>query len=112
MANILKNTLASITGLGLVLGLATAPAVAQTSGGFEDLSGDSDNNEVFGGSGVSLTDLLSNARRADGLSADEFNRKTDRNIDEAAADFHQRQQEAIEAEQSATTETPEPGDQL
>lgn len=107
MESILKTILASVTGLGLVLGLATSAALAQTNGGFEDLSGDADNNEVFSGSGVSLTDLLSNARRADGLSADEFNRKTDRNIDRAAADFHQRQQAALEAEQGAAVETPE-----
>lgn len=107
MASILKTTLASITGLGLALGLTTVPALAQTNGGFEDLSGDADNNEVFSGSGVSLTDLLSNARRANGMSSDEFNRKTDRNIDQAAADFHQRQQAALEAEQGAAVETSE-----
>ena len=106
MASIFKNTLASITGLGLVLGLATAPALAQSTGGFDDLSGDADNNEVFSGSGVSLTDLLGNVRRADGMNSDEFNRKTDRNIDEAAADFRQRQQEALEAQQGAAVETP------
>ncbi|MEO0432993.1 MAG: hypothetical protein AAF151_15005 [Cyanobacteria bacterium J06656_5] len=107
MARILKNALASITGLGLALGLAAVPALAQTNGGFDDLSGDADNNEVFGGSGVSLTDLMSNARRADGLSSDEFSRKSDRNIDSAAADFRQRQQEALDAEPGAAASTPE-----
>ncbi|MEL6332139.1 MAG: hypothetical protein AAFU84_07020 [Cyanobacteria bacterium J06633_23] len=106
MARILKNALASITGLGLALSLAAVPALAQTNGGFDDLSGDADNNEVFGGSGVSLTDLMSNARRADGLSSDEFSRKTDRNIDSAAADFRQRQQEALEAEQGTAVTAP------
>lgn len=107
MASILKTTLASVTGLGLVLGLTMAPTLAQTNGGFDDLSGDADNNEVFSGSGVSLTDLIGNVRRADSMSSDEFSRKTDRNIDQAAADFHQRQQAAIEAEQGATVEPSE-----
>ncbi|MDV3348724.1 hypothetical protein D0962_29790 [Leptolyngbyaceae cyanobacterium CCMR0082] len=112
MASILKNVFASVIGLGLVLGFATVPALAQSNGGFEDLSGDSDNNEVFGGSGVSLTDLLSNARRADGLSQGEFSQKTDRDIDEAAADFRQRQQEAIGTQQGGVVGTPELEEQL
>ncbi len=101
MASILKNVCASVTGLGLVLGLVTVPALAQTNDGFEDLGGDTDSNEVFGGSGLSLTDLMNNARRSQGLSSDEFNRQSDRNIDEAAADFRQRQQDALEAESGA-----------
>ena len=112
MASILKSALASVTGLGLVLGLAAVPAMAQTSGGFDDLSGDADSNEVFGGSGVSLTDIMGYLRRADGLNTDEFSRKSDRNIDEAAADFHQRQREALEAQQGAAIETPEFEEQL
>ena len=113
MANILRHLLASVTGLGLALSLAAVPVLAQTNGGFDDLSGDTDSNEVFGGSGLSLTDLMSNARRSQGLSSDEFNRQSDRNIDEAAADFRQRQQQTIETNQgTAATETPEFGDQL
>ena len=107
MARILKNALTSITGLGLVLGLAATPALAQSNGGFDDLNGDADSNEVFGGSGLSITDLMTNARRADGLSSDEFSRKSDRNIDRAAEDFRQRQQEALETEAGAAVETPE-----
>ena len=108
MASIFKNALASITGLGLVLGLATVPVLAQTTNdGFDDLNGDANSNEVFSGSGVSLTDLMRNARRADGLSAGEFDQRSDRNIDEAAADFRQRQQAALEAQQGAAVETPE-----
>jgi hypothetical protein len=106
MASIIKNTLASVMGLGLVLGVATVPALAQTNNGFEDFSGDSNSSEVFGGSGVSLTDLLSNARRSDGLSQGEFNQKTDSDIEDAAADFRQRQQDAIGAQQGAAVETP------
>ncbi len=111
MASIFKHTLASVTGLGLILGLATAPAWAQINGGFEDHSGDSDSNEVFGGSGVTLTDLMRNASRARGISSDEFNRQSDRNIDEAAADFRQRQQESLEAEQGAIA-TPDLEEQI
>lgn len=107
MANILNNALASITGLGLVLGLATVPALAQTNDGFDNHSGDANSNEVFSGSGVSLTDLMRNVRRADGLNAGEFSRQTDRNIDSAAADFRQRQQAALEAQQGNGVETPE-----
>ena len=111
MASILKKAAASVTGLGLALGLATSPAWAQTNGGFDDLSGDADSNEVFGGSGLSLTDIMGNLRRADSLSADEFGRKSDRNIDEAATDFRRRQQEALESEPSAV-ETPVVEEQL
>ena len=110
MASIIKKTLAY--GLGVILGLATAPALAQTNGGFDDLSGDADNNEVFSGSGISLTDIMGNIRRADGLSSGEFSEQSDRNIDEAADDFRQRQQDALEAQQGTATETPEFGDQL
>ncbi len=112
MASILKNVLASVTGLGLVLGLATVPVLAQTNGGFDDLSGDAANDEVFDGSGLSLTDLMTNVRRSQGLSSDEFSRQSDRNIDEAAADFRQRQQQVLEAEQGAAVETPDFGEQL
>ncbi len=112
MASIFKNALASVMGLGLILGVVTVPAFAQSNGEFDDLGGDADSNEVFGGSGVSLTDLLSNARRSDGLSQGEFEEKTDRNIDEAAADFHRRQQAALEAQQGAVTETPVVEEQL
>ena len=110
MASIIKKTLAY--GLGLTLGLAAAPALAKTNGGFDDLSGDADNNEVFSGSGISLTDIMGNIRRADGLSSGEFSEQSDRNIDEAADDFRQRQQDALEAQQGTATETPEFGDQL
>ncbi|MEA5465821.1 hypothetical protein [Leptothoe sp. PORK10 BA2] len=112
MARILKNPLTSITGLGLALGLAAVPALAQSTGGFDDLSGEADNNEVFNGSGLSLTDLMSNARRANGLSSDEFSRKTDRNIDQATADFHRRQQAILEPGTEAAVETPELEQQL
>ncbi|MEM9807450.1 MAG: hypothetical protein AAF959_19475 [Cyanobacteria bacterium P01_D01_bin.56] len=110
MRSILKNTLASAA--MLALGLATAPALAQTNGGFDDLSGDSNSNEVFGGSDVTLTDIMGNLRRADGLSSDQFNRQSDRNINEAATDFRRRQQEAIEAQQDAAVETPIVEEQL
>ena len=110
MASLIKKTLAY--GLGLTLGLMAAPALAETTGGFDDLSGDADSNEVFSGSGVSLTDIMGNLRRADGLSSGDFSEKTDRDIDEAAADFRQRQQDAIDAQQGAAVETPEFGDQL
>ena len=110
MASIFKTTLAS--GLGLILGLATAPALAQTNGGFDDLSGDADSNEVFSGSGLSLTDIMGGLGRADALSSGEFNQKTDRNIDEAAADFRQRQQEAIDSAPGAAVATPEFEEQL
>ena len=113
MASILKSALASVMGLGLVLGCATVPSLAQPNGEFADLSGDSDSNEVFGGSGVSITDLLSNARRADSLSQIEFNQKTDSDIEDAAADFRQRQREALGAQQGAVVEPPaEVEDQL
>ncbi|ESA36395.1 hypothetical protein N836_00545 [Leptolyngbya sp. Heron Island J] len=108
MASIFRNLLASVTGLGLALGLAAVPVLAQTNGGFDDLSGESTNNEVFSGSGLSLTDLMNNARRSQGLDSAEFGRQSDQNIDEAAADFRQRQQEALEADQgAAAVETPE-----
>ena len=110
MTSILKNTLASVA--GLALGLAAVPVLAQTNGGFDDLSGDANNNEVFGGSDVTLTDIMGNLRRADGLSSGEFSRKSDRNIDEAATDFRRRQQEALEAQQGAAVETPVVEDQL
>ncbi|NEQ55559.1 MAG: hypothetical protein F6K11_36505 [Leptolyngbya sp. SIO3F4] len=107
MASIFRNVLASVTGLGLVLGLANAPALAQANdGGFNNHSGDADSNEVFSGSGVSITDIMGNIRNSDGLSSDEFSRKSDRNIDEAAADFQQRQREALEAQQGTAVETP------
>ena len=112
MASILKSTLASVTGLGVLLGLTAVPALAQSNAGFDDLSGDASNNEVFSGSGVSLTDLMSNTRRADGLSSDEFVRKTDQNIGEAATEFRLRQQEALEADQGSAVETPEFEEQL
>ena len=110
MTSIFKATLAS--SLGLILGLATAPALAQTNGGFDDLSGDADSNEVFSGSGISLTDIMGNLRRADGLSSDEFDQKSDQNIDEAAADFRQRQQEALDSNSGAAVATPEFEEQL
>ncbi|MEM7793173.1 MAG: hypothetical protein AAF579_01810 [Cyanobacteria bacterium P01_C01_bin.118] len=111
MASTFKNMLAS--SLVLLFGLATAPALAQTNGGFDDLSGDADSNEVFGGSGVSLTDIMGNLRRADGISAGEYSQRSDRNIDEAAEDFRQRQQEALEAQQgTAASETPVVEEQL
>ena len=106
MASIFKTTLASLTGLGLALGLATVPALAQANGGFEGQSGDADSNEVFGGSGVSITDIMGNIRRADGLSPGEYRQRSDRNIDEAAEDFRQRQQEALEVQQSGAVEAP------
>ena len=68
MTSIFKTTLAS--SLGLLLGLATAPALAQTNGGFDDLSGDADSNEVFSGRGLSLTDNKGHKRRASGLRSD------------------------------------------
>lgn len=111
MISIFKDILASVTGLSMVLGLATVPALAQTNAGFDDLSGDADSNEVFSGSGVSLTDLIGNTRRADGLSTGEFSQKSDRNIDEAATDFRRRQQEALDAQQGATV-TPVVEEQL
>ena len=104
--------MASVTGLGLILGLTTAPALAQTTGGFEEHSGDADSNEIFGGSGVSITDIMGNIRRSDGLSSDEFSRKSDRNIDEAAADFQRRQQEALDAQQGAAVENPLPEEEI
>ncbi|NEP54254.1 MAG: hypothetical protein F6K65_37900 [Moorea sp. SIO3C2] len=111
MASILKNTLAAVAGLGLAVSFASAPALAQTppastnNAGFSN-SGDSNSNEVFSGSGLSLTDLMSNARRADGLSSDEFWNQSDRNIDSAAADFRRRQQEAIDGQSGSATEAP------
>lgn len=112
MASILRNLLASVTGLGLAFSLTAVPVLAQSNGGFDDLSGDAANDEVFSGSGLSLTDLMSNVRRSQGLSSDEFGRQSDRNIDEAAADFRQRQQEALEANPgAAAVETPEFGEQ-
>lgn len=111
MTSILKHTLASVTGLGLALGLVTAPALAQT-GGFENLGGDADSNEVFSGSGLSLGDIMTNLRRADGLSFGEFNTRSDRNIDQAATDFRRRQQEAMETQQGTAVETPADEEQL
>ena len=112
MASIFRNLLASVTGLGLAFGLAAVPVLAQTNGGFDDLSGESANDEVFNGSGLSLTDLMTNVRRSQGLSSDEFGRQSDRNIDEAAADFRQRQQDALGADQgAAAVEAPEFGEQ-
>ena len=112
MANILKNLIAAVTGLGLSLSFAAVPVLAQTSDGFDDLGGDADSNEVFGGSGLSLTDLMSNVRRSQGLNSDEFSQQSDRNIDEAAADFRQRQQDALGTDQgAAAVEAPEFGEQ-
>ncbi|MEM6252755.1 MAG: hypothetical protein AAF821_07525 [Cyanobacteria bacterium P01_D01_bin.156] len=111
MKSILKYTLASVTGLGFALGLVTAPVMAQVNGGFDDLSGDVNSNEVFSGSDLSLTDIIGNLRRADGLSTGEFSRKSDRNINEAASDFRRRQQEAIDA-QPSVTDTPVVEEQL
>ncbi|MEM1252679.1 MAG: hypothetical protein AAGI69_09610 [Cyanobacteria bacterium P01_H01_bin.21] len=112
MANVLKALLTAVTGLGLSLSLAAVPVLAQTSDGFDDLGGDADSNEVFGGSGLSLTDLMSNVRRSQGLNSDEFSQQSDRNIDEAAADFRQRQQQVIEPGQGAAVETPDFEEQL
>lgn len=106
MASIFKTILASVTGLGLALGLATVPALAQSNGGFDDLSGDADSNEVFGGSGVSITDIMGNIRRSQGISQGEYSQRSDRNIDEAAEDFRQRQQETLDAQQGGAVETP------
>lgn len=111
MTSILRQTLASVTGLGLALGLAAVPAMAQ-NGGFDDLSGDVNGNEVFSGSDVTLTDIMGGLNRADALSPGEFSQKSDRNIDEAATDFHRRQQEAIEAQQGTAVETPVAEEQL
>ncbi|MEO0868825.1 MAG: hypothetical protein AAFY17_10325 [Cyanobacteria bacterium J06642_11] len=105
MISIHKQALASVTGLGLALGLAAAPAMAQT-GGFDDLSGDVNGNEIFSGSDLTLTDIMGNIGRADAITPGEFNQRSDRNIDEAASDFHRRQQEAIEAQQGTAVETP------
>lgn len=107
MASTLKTLLISTAGLGLTLGLATIPAFAQSNDGFSDLSGDADSNEVFGGSGVSLSDLINAAGRSDGLDPGEFNEKTGDDINDAAADFRQRQQEAFEAQQGAGVDAPD-----
>ena len=112
MANILKNLLAAVTGLGLALSLSAVPVLAQTSDGFDDLSGEADSNEIFGGSGLSLTDLMRNAQRSQGLNSDEFSQQSDRNIDEAAADFRQRQQQVLEPGQGAAVDTPDFEEQL
>lgn len=110
MASISKTTLAS--SLALLLGLLAAPALAQTNGGFDDLSGDADSNEVFGGSGVSLTDLMGNIRRSGGITQGEYSQRSDRNIDEATEDFRQRQQEALEVQEGTAVETPVVEEQL
>lgn len=112
MASIIKTALASVMGLGLTLGVATVPAFAQSNGGFDDLSGDSNSNEVFGGSDVTLTDLLHRSRRTDAVSRDEFGARADENIEEAAADLNQRRQNSLETQSGAAVETPEVEEQL
>ena len=105
MARPVKSALATLTGFGLFLSLASLPAAAQIDGGFDDLSGDADSNEIFSGSGVSLGDLINRTSRGGGMTSGDFSKKTDRNISEAAADFHRRSQEA-----QATPATP--GDEV
>ena len=90
--------------LSLTLLLLTlAPAALAQTAAPEGLSGDSNSNEVFSGSGVNFYDLIHQAGRASANPVD-FNRQQQRRIPNAVEDFRQRQQEALRQEAEAETD--------
>lgn len=82
--------------------LTLAPAALAQSAGPDGLSGDSNSNEVFSGSGVDFYDLIHSAGRLNTNPAD-FNRQQQRRLPGAIEDFRLRQQEALQQEASEGT---------
>jgi hypothetical protein len=101
---VMMRQLLKFSGLGLILSALTlAPAAwAQTNDPLDDLGGDN-SGDLIQGSGVDFMDLIHQANRAGGMTSAEFNQRQERKINEAAADYLQRRQAALEAESSATT---------
>lgn len=85
----------STFGIALLI-LAVAPAaLAQDADDFENLSGDSNSGAL--GTGLDFNDLIHLSNRLGGMSSEDFQQRQERKIGEEAADFRERQRQAIEA---------------
>lgn len=110
MNRLSKISLSFSLGLAIASAMA-APSMAQTND--DDVYQDNESSSILGGDeNFNPFDLIHNSRLNNGRNAEQFQKESDRNIDNAAADYRQnlldyfRQQQAETAAETANTETP------